>query len=1026
MIHKLLFLILLIFPLHTYNAFEIINNHTSTSNSRALTKLSKGGPTTKLVSTKTLLEDGQFPFQYLYGYLIGDGGEAGSSSSSDVGRTQSTNVAASPLPSSLLQGRSEAKINDDKVHGNFFVNSPDGQTKSQVTYTADTYGFHPVVRTRHKTNTTEVNSHFALGDNAVEEFHRQRKRNSFNDSIFDTDFVVDEDGGKRSTFKKILNNMFSTGKISDLFLLSYDKNAENNNADFNHQSDQNSVSISTSQPPLSPLKGIEKHNSLAQLKPNSPAALLSRYGYLVSGTDLMKINNAAEQLLDNENKVSPQPEVHHYHHLQGPLLPTIRPTEAEKPFRPSFEGPIIVHDFSGDLELENEEDNVISPSHYQPMHNPHPQLATGQTTSTASVTLGNVQIMNDNREKVNEKHQLFIPSNELDNFQEMMEKHLSMHNNDITMTSTTTAPSRLYLKQMDENKLKGNYELFVKLITPPPKLKDNTIVEIQKSINLRNKLITEHNGELLEEHEEINEKQQQPTFFYPKATIKQQPTTKLIMLHQPLPIHKSNFYSNKAPISLPVFKPEPLVKPDMIMSKYEEYAFEHPSTESVAAVAVASATETSIIEEEKPTPPFQVTRFVTKPLSSLMNIFQQDVNNNNKLQIQQRQPPSYMLSINGNLVPVQLQSIPYSPSQLPAMETVVEKIIKRPIQGEKIIERPYPVHIPFAVHVPYPIPMPMAYPMSTGAAASINNISSNLWPPQNHHHQQQRNVPTFELSPPPEPPLGPIMYANTFDYKTLPEATDNNQQQIQPTLQPPVIYNEIALDGNTNEFDINAGGGNNIELPANYIIDNRPQLQSTTKMKNIQSIQNIRPVYHFPRIPNKQQNIRHTPLPVLPRFQKQTLFPYELENIQNMKPPPNLKLVQNPKFSYLKNTKNKDFEMLSLNNKHQHDFHNDNIGFAAFTSNTNAPLKPEKPPIIHQLPSHGHQVHNRPLSLNSNINQNLNLYARDYPQNHHKKRSPDFGRNLRVEYGFKPPLIPSLEIDDKGLPLPPKKSDNGA
>lgn len=142
MIHKLLFLILLIYPLHTYNAFEIINNHTSSTNSKALTKLLKGGPTTNIVSTKTLLEDGQFPFQYLYGYLIGDGGDG----SSDVGRTQSTNVAASPLPSSLLHGRSEAKINDDKVHGNFFVNSPDGQTKSQVTYTADTYGFHPVVR----------------------------------------------------------------------------------------------------------------------------------------------------------------------------------------------------------------------------------------------------------------------------------------------------------------------------------------------------------------------------------------------------------------------------------------------------------------------------------------------------------------------------------------------------------------------------------------------------------------------------------------------------------------------------------------------------------------------------------------------------------------------------------------------------------------------------------------------------------------------------------------------------------------
>lgn len=824
--------------------------------------------------------------------------------------------------------------------------------------------------------------------------------------------------------------MFSTGKISDLFLLSYDKNAEQNVNLQNDQSQPISTTTSTSAPPSSQLQEDNKHYPLIHMKSNSPATLLSKYGYLVSGTDLMKINNAAEQLVESEKNISPQSEIHHHHHHhhhREPLLPTIRPSEAdENKIQPSFEGPIIVHDFNGDLEIENEEDNIISPSHYQPMHNPHPHIATGLTTSTASVTPDNekqinVQIMNDKREKVNGKHQLFIPSNELDNFQEMMEKHLSVHNNDITIPTTTSAPSRLFLQQMDNIRPKENYELYVKLTTSPPKFKDNTIVEIQKSINLRNKFITEHNGELLEEHEEIHEKQQQPSYFYPKATIKLQPSTKLVMLHQPLPLQHSNLYSNKAPISLPVIKPEPLVKPDMIMSKYEEYAFEHPST---ASVAVASATEISI-SAEKPTTPFQVTRFVTKPLSSLMNIIQQDVNNNNKLQ-----PPSYMLSINGNLVPVQLQQIPFT-AQLPAMETVVEKIIKRPIQGEKIIERPYPVHIPFAVHVPYPIPMPMAYPMGTNAA-SINNIS-NLWPPQNFH-QQQRNVPTFELSPPPEPPLGPIMYANSFEYKTLPGATDDQQQQQkQPPLPPPVIYNEIPVDGNTNEFDINAVGGNNIELPANYIIDNRPQ---TTKMKNIRPGNNV---YHFPRIPNKQQNIRHTPLLSPQRFQKQTIFPYQLENMQNMKPPPNTKIT-NPKFSYHKIKNNNDFDILSLNNKNQYDFYNDNFGFATLLGNSGAPSEADKPPtgypvsqISSQPPSpsqphhlHTHQVQSRPLSLKSNINQNLDLYAKDYPQNHHKKRSPDFGRNLRVEYGFKPPLIPSLEIDDKGLPLPPKKSDNGA
>lgn len=142
MILKLWFSLLCVFPSHTYNAFEIKNNYTSLANSRALTNLFKGGPTSNLVSAKAPTTDEQFPFQYLYGYLIGDR----ENGSGGIHRTPNTNAAASPLPLSILHGRSETKINDDKVHGNFFVNSPDGQTKSQVTYTADTYGFHPVVR----------------------------------------------------------------------------------------------------------------------------------------------------------------------------------------------------------------------------------------------------------------------------------------------------------------------------------------------------------------------------------------------------------------------------------------------------------------------------------------------------------------------------------------------------------------------------------------------------------------------------------------------------------------------------------------------------------------------------------------------------------------------------------------------------------------------------------------------------------------------------------------------------------------
>lgn len=33
------------------------------------------------------------------------------------------------------------------------------------------------------------------------------------------------------------------------------------------------------------------------------------------------------------------------------------------------------------------------------------------------------------------------------------------------------------------------------------------------------------------------------------------------------------------------------------------------------------------------------------------------------------------------------------------------------------------------------------------------------------------------------------------------------------------------------------------------------------------------------------------------------------------------------------------------------------------------------------------------------------------------RRQSDYGKNLRIEYGFKPPMIPSVEIDENGNPI---------
>ncbi|KAI9583029.1 hypothetical protein GQX74_012246 [Glossina fuscipes] len=54
--------------------------------------------------------------------------------------------------------------------------------------------------------------------------------------------------------------------------------------------------------------------------------------------------------------------------------------------------------------------------------------------------------------------------------------------------------------------------------------------------------------------------------------------------------------------------------------------------------------------------------------------------------------------------------------------------------------------------------------------------------------------------------------------------------------------------------------------------------------------------------------------------------------------------------------------------------------------------------------------------LPTGAKQNIEEYLR-WRNGQLLKRSPMFAHNLHMEYGFKPPLVPSLEIDEKGVPL---------
>lgn len=61
--------------------------------------------------------------------------------------------------------------------------------------------------------------------------------------------------------------------------------------------------------------------------------------------------------------------------------------------------------------------------------------------------------------------------------------------------------------------------------------------------------------------------------------------------------------------------------------------------------------------------------------------------------------------------------------------------------------------------------------------------------------------------------------------------------------------------------------------------------------------------------------------------------------------------------------------------------------------------------------------YNRPIPFDNNQGYPWNKPEKraTSQKNHNIKRSPEFRRNLRVEYGFRPPLIPSVEIGEKGL-----------
>ncbi|XP_001985837.2 uncharacterized protein LOC6560450 [Drosophila grimshawi] len=490
-----------------------------------------------------------------------------------------------------------------------------------------------------------------------------------------------------------------------------------------------------------------------------------------------------------------------------------------------------------------------------------------------------------------------------------------------------------------------------------------TFVEVQKSVNIHNKLITEKDGHLVEMHETI----------YHQPPFDQQQQNQFSLGYSP-----KEFVSADAPEAIP--KPAPPATNYVSLAanpinveqvEYDSSPQEVASSHSSIQLGVPHQDGTHTqIHHEAP-----------------HNVDGQDVSH-----LPIHQEVAHNVDLTHQELPHQElphQELPHQ--ELPLQEApqtiVVEKHVPNsyPVPVEKIVDRPYKQIVEKHIHVPYPVPQPVAVPVHV-----------------EHYVDRPYPVETYVEQPVPYP-------VETIIEKIVEKPVPVEVERI---VEKPVEVEKIV------EKYIDRPMAVPIHVPVAIHIPMPP---------------NHSPGFNFGSHPNSLQPWSHASIGHIPPKVLQNYYTRMLKKLL-------------PQFTAPKSVAKSPGKTSVLVKPPIRPVRGEAPPVATFSlADMRFDLRPPPPPqgspwlqgaryIYNTLPSdlavaaasapvHMVKSYIGPVPTTSASKESNGSEFDEFQRwrnGHSLKRSPDFGRNLHMEYGFKPPLVPSLEIDDKGMPL---KSD---
>ncbi|TMW42982.1 hypothetical protein DOY81_011938 [Sarcophaga bullata] len=520
---------------------------------------------------------------------------------------------------------------------------------------------------------------------------------------------------------------------------------------------------------------------------------------------------------------------------------------------------------------------------------------------------------------------------------------------------------------------------------PPPKAPNNgyTFVEVQKSINIHNKLITEKDGRLVEQHETIYPQQQHNNPIQPPAT--QEPAPEYVSLSQN-PIHveqEEEQHESAASLKAEQHAPNPvqdlgdyatiqqsnliqethiIEAPQQLEEQAEHYDHHEENQEQIyneQHVQEHQEEQQEVDHEDEHEEHYEDQHEDHYEQQHEDHYEQQHGGHDHQFMGEEH---SYPDSIN---IPQRPNiQIPYA---LPAEELTAPSASPLLVQGivEKHVPVPYgipepvgiPVHIQHFIDRPFPVETiverPVPYPVETVVEKVV-----------------EKHVP-IEVEKIIEKPVEKVV-KKYIDRPIAIPIKIPVALHLPPSLHgpPPPFshppYYGPATGDYASTWPQMYNGGSFARTPTNIL-----KSYYTKMLKKL--------------VPQMQQAYKSSPpTKVLPKL---TPKPYVKPNykisdmLYDLKPPP----------------RPKGKSIWDVGARYQYDYNTLPLDLSG---------------------SGSIQVSKQAERQAQGFKTNFDEFQR-WRNGHSLKRSPDFGRNLHMEYGFTGPslLVPSVEIDDKGVPL---------